>query len=323
MSDEVRFDPDVMDEVAADIDVQADRVADAGTTVGGALGRFLDSSSEFVPAIADHGNLIGTHAALLSGLATSVMQLADAARQADEMGIDLREIVDAPGISEIGTADAVNSPREALVGLVRLAGHGSMFVRTGLQQLRIDQRYGTRAMPDIAAIRREIDGGARMERRAVRAIQMRRYRELKQTRRALDAARSTAATNLRTNSPLTRFGTRVDDFMRTTRTGSVLRTGGRALGVAGVALGGLETYQDFREGDTEGMIVNGIGTVGNAMMFSGNPVIMGAGAVLTVGVVVYENWDTISDTASDAWEGAKSLGGGLVDGATDLFGGVF
>jgi hypothetical protein len=50
---------------------------------------------------------------------------------------------------------------------------------------------------------------------------------------------------------------------------------------------------------------------------------MGAGAVIVVGVMVYDNWDTISSWGSSAANTVSNAGRGLVDGAKKLFGGLF
>lgn len=318
----VAFTPGAMEDVAADVEVQGDLLDDTAADVGAALDAFLASSSEYVPSIPAHEAAIATHAELLRGLATSVLHLAAAAREADERGFDLWAFL-ATGVDWTRRVGGANSQREAVVALLQLSGHGARHVRASVESLRLTARYGPRAMPAIEAIRREVAGGVSMSRQAIRGHQLARYRELKDTRTALARTQRNAAAAIRAvpaGSPLTRIGTRVGDLMTTTRGGQALRSAGRGLGFAGVAIGAWDTVDDVVEGDYENAVVSGLGTAGSIMLMSGNPVVMGAGAVITVGVVVYDNWDTITDFGGDVVDGLADFGGGIVDGASDIFG---
>lgn len=322
MSDDICFSPDAMEEVAADLEVYAESVAEAAGSAQGAIDTYVASSSEFVPTIPPHGELIEAQSELMEGVATSVLLLADAARQADEEGVDLRELL-ANGAHLVGGAATAAGRYEAIQRLLRLSVHGIRDVRGAASQLRLVNRYGSRPMPDIAAIRRELAGGQTMRRQQVRQHQLQRYRELKKERRALRNQRRSARTGMRTNRPLTTLGSRVDNFLTNTRAGRALSVGGRVLGGAGVVLGAYNTVQSIREGDVEGAVVNGLYTVGGALMLSGNPVLMGAGAVITVGTAIYDNWDTITDWGSSAASAVSDFGSSVVSGARDFIGGLF
>jgi hypothetical protein len=333
VSGDVTFSPDAMEEVAADLDLRADTLDEVASDVDAALSAYISSSREFVPAIPAHASMIEAQGDLMRGVATGVLDLAAAAREADAQGVDLRRLL-ASGAHLVGGAATAVGGRDAIQRLLRLSVHGVRDVRAATSQLRLVNRYGSRAMPSIAAIRREVAGGHAMNRRRIRPIQMERYRELKRQRRDLHRARAAARTGMRTNGPLTRFGSRVDDFLSDTRTGRGLRTAGRGLGIAGVGLGGFNTIESIREGDTEGAVVNGLSTVGGALMLTGNPVTMGIGAAITVGVLVYDNWDaisdvgaaavdTVADVASSVGSGVVDFGSSVVSGAADLIGGLF
>lgn len=332
MGDTVTFDPDAMEQVAADLDLHAAGLHRVSDRLAAALAAYEASGTEFVVPTGDHGERVAAHGDLVHGLGTSVLQLAGAAREADRQGLDLAEVRDA--LAPVGTASALQGRHDAVVRLLRASVHEGRDLRAAASQLRLDHVYGTRPMPDIEAIRRRVAGGAAMRRQQVRGLQLQRYRELKRTRRSLQGTRAAARAGLRTNAPVTRIGGRVDAVMRTTRTGAVLRGGSRVLGVAGVGIGLVDTVDAVASGDAEGAVVSGLSTAGGVLMMSGNPVTMGAGAVLVAGVMVYENWDAISDVAGDAvdavgdglaaaGEGLADLGGSIVDGAGDLVGGLF
>lgn len=319
--DTVVFDPQAMREVAADIEVRGDMLGEVATDVGRALAAYAASGTEFVVAVPDHRQVIAAQGDMLVGLATSVLLLAEAANEADRRGLDLaalRRYAD-----PLATAATLQDRHDSIVRLLRASVHGSRDLRAAREQVRLVQMYGPRPMPAIEAIRRELPGGDDMRRSQVRQVQKQRYRELKQQRRALARTRATAHLGLRTNAPVTQAGTRINQALSASRAGSVLRYGSRSLGVAGVGLGVVDTMQAAATGDVEGAVVGGLSTVGGVLLLSGNPVTMGAGAVIVVGVMVYDNWDTISSWGSSAVNPIGNAGRGLVDGAKKLFGGLF
>jgi hypothetical protein len=146
----------------------------------------------------------------------------------------------------------------------------------------------------------------------------------------VSAARSTAAAarhidNVRTGNPA---GLRpgVQRFV-----GPAMR----GVGWAGMAYDGAElaaTWHDAYENGwtaehTESTVTNTLSLVGTGLMMSGNPVTIAIGAVLVGGVLIYENWDAISDWAGDAaewtgdaFESAGDWAGDRVDDVGDALG---
>lgn len=317
----VSFTPEAMEDVALELDVHAEVLRGVASDVGDALAAFATSSSEMVPPLPAHAPSIDTLGELVHGLSTSVLHLAEAAREADRRGLDLVAVMTA-GVDLTRTADAGNSSRAAVIAMLQLGVHAARHVRASASELRLAARYGTRAMPAIEAIRREVAGGTAMSRAAIRPLQLARYRELRAARLQLTRTQQTATAAIRTigqGSPVTRIGTRVDELMRTTTAGRRLSSAGRLLGGAGVVIGTYDTMTSAVAGDVEQTIVSGLGTAGNVMMMTGNPVLVGAGAAITVGVVVYDNWDTVTDWG----ESVVDFGGGIVEGVGDLVGGLF
>jgi hypothetical protein len=319
--DTVVFDPQAMREVAADIEVRGDMLAEVATDVSRALSAYAASGSEFVVAVSDHQQVIAAQGDMLVGLATSVLLLAEAADEADRRGLDLtalRQYAD-----PLATAATLHDRHDSIVRLLRASVHGTRDLRAAREQVRLVQMYGPRPMPAIEAIRQELPGGEDLRRSQVRQVQKQRYRELKKQRTTLARTRATARLGLRTNAPVTQAGTRVNQALSASRAGQALRHGSRALGGAGVALGAYDTFDAFQDGDYQRMATSGLSTVGGVLLLSGNPVTMGAGAVIVVGVMVYDNWDTISSWGSSAANTVSNAGRGLVDGAKKLFGGLF
>ena len=92
-----------------------------------------------------------------------------------------------------------------------------------------------------------------------------------------------------------------------------------AIGALSTLAGSVQTVIVFTQWAREAGLVTkawtAIQLVWNAVM-AANPIglaIMGIAALITIGYVLYQNWETISDLASTMWEGAK--------GAVDAFGG--
>lgn len=328
MANTVTFDPVAMRQVADDIDHRGRLLRDVGDQLWSALDAYTSSGSEFVVSTPAHGHHADEYGQLMQQLAASVDDLAEAAEEADRQGVDLARLRD--HLAPVGAASTLKGRHDVAMRLLRASVHGGRDVRAAAHRLRLDRRYGTRPMPSIDAIRREVPGGQRMKRPEVRRHQLQRYRQLKRQRSSLARTREAARTGLRENTRLTRWGRRVDDFMTTTRTGSVLRYGGKALGVTGTVLGTYDTVDAIVDGDTGRAMTNGLSTVGGVMMVTGNPVVMGAGALLVAGVAVYENWDTITDwgssavdTVGDGLSKARDLGESVVNGAADFIGGLF
>lgn len=120
----------------------------------------------------------------------------------------------------------------------------------------------------------------------------------------------------------------------------------RRLPALDVVFGGAQMINGIREGDTFSAVTGGAGMVGGGLMLAGGAmsatgvgavvgaplfvagaVISGGAALADLGRTVYENWDTISETASDAWNWAgDTMSDGLdtvadgVDAATDWAG---
>jgi hypothetical protein len=314
----IAFSPAAMEEVAADLEVQADHLDAVATDVGDAIAAYRASCGEFVATLPDHPSFIAAQGELLRGVSANVLLLAAAAEEADGQGIDLRALL-ATGVHLTGNAARVSGGHDAVVALLRASVHGTRDVRAWRTQLGLVSRYGAQAMPDIAAIRREVAGGTAMKRSQIRPIQLERYRQLKRQRVELHRTRTSARTGLRTNAPVTRLGTSVGRFMNDTRAGRALTTGTRRLGVAGGIISVADTAAAIAEGDTERAVTSGLAAVGTGLMLTPNPITFGAGAAITAGVLVYENWDTITD-----WGGAVADGAGDVyDGVKDFIGGLF
>ncbi|MGH3665514.1 MAG: hypothetical protein ACRDU8_05405 [Egibacteraceae bacterium] len=323
MNDEIRFIPQQLYEVAADVEVWADDLRTVGSDVDGALEAFRSSSSEFAPNLPAHGTAIGSGGDLMVVLAESVAALGAAAEEADRQGIDdFRQIVlaVAGGIRMAGT---VTGPPQNVLRLIRTSVHGTRAVSSGARLWRINRRYGSRPMPDIAKIRALAPGGNTMPRHQARELVKSKYRELKKTRRPLLRANYDSRHALHTNRPLSRYGRGVRNFMTNTRTGRLVSTGGRVLGGAGTVLAGVDTVNAIYEGDTERAVTSGLSTVGGALMMTANPVGVTAGAVIVTGVLIYENWDTISDWGEGAVDAVGDLGSSVVEGAGKLFDSIF
>lgn len=336
MSDRVSFAPDAMDDVAADLRLHASGLERTSSEVAAALAHLRATSREFVPPLPDHAGAIIGHADGLRHLGSDVDDLAAAARAEDSRGGGAQAALARAGSFVAGGINALGK-----YGLARdLARRGAHAVRGGwarAQTWSMARRWGARPMPDIGAVRASFPGGRSVPRNGpggARERQKAQYRENKRARRDLQRTQRSAAEGVRRATPVTRAGQQVQTFLTDTRAGRNLARGGRALGVAGVGLSGVNAVTAAVDGDVEGALTNGLATAGGAMMVFGGPVGVAAGATLTAGVIVYENWDTITDVGARGVEGAKDLGssvvdgakdfgGSVVDGAKDLFGGIF
>ena len=88
-----------------------------------------------------------------------------------------------------------------------------------------------------------------------------------------------------------------------------------AIGALSTLAGSVQTVIVFTQWAREAGLVTkawtAIQLVWNAVM-AANPIglaIMGIAALITIGYVLYQNWETISDLASSMWEGAKEAAG--------------
>lgn len=110
----------------------------------------------------------------------------------------------------------------------------------------------------------------------------------------------------------------------------------RRLPALDVVFGGAQMIDGIREGDTfsavtggasmaggglmlagGAMSATGVGAVVGAPLFVAGAVLSGGAALADLGRSVYENWDTISETASDAWNWAGDQVGSATDWAGD------
>ena len=322
---DVSFDPAAMEDVSSDLGVIASSLDTAAGEVSDALARFSASSSEFVPALPAHDNAITTNATQAEELSTDVGALAEAARAADEDGIDLASMLRS-GLGAAGAVSNVLGRSQAVLDLMRRGAHGARAGTAASRLWLMNRRWGSRAMPSMSAVRSSIPGGQGLPRRGpggAREAQLRQYRENRNQRRQLTRQQRSGAAGMRNASPVTRAGERVAGFMNDTRTGQALQRGGRALGGLGLGLGAVNTVTSAIDGDVEGAIVNGVATAGGALMVFGGPVGIAAGAAITAGVLVYENWDSITDAASSAadWVGDKASS--LADGARRVWDSIF
>lgn len=307
---------------AADAQGWADDVRTAGEDVRTALHRFTASSSEFVPQLAAHEPAISSLAEQTQALAQDVALLGAAAEEADRIGVaDFRHLA-LTVATGIRLADTATSVPHSVLRLLRTSVHGTRAVSSASQQWRLARRYGNRPMPDISRIRSETPGGQTMPRRDIRQVQLDKYRALKRTRARWRNVRADSLNAVRGNRPLTRFGERVRSLMET-RTGRVVSTGGRVLGVAGAALSFADAGAGIYEGNTERAITGTIAGVGGVLLLTSNPVTVGIGAVVVVGVTVYENWDTITDWGASAVDTVSDFGSSVLNGARDLLDGIF
>lgn len=116
---------------------------------------------------------------------------------------------------------------------------------------------------------------------------------------------------------------------------------GKALPGVDVVFGGAQMISGISSGDTFSAITGGAGALGGGLMLAGGAmsatgvgaviggplvaagaVIAGGAALADLGRTVYENWDTISATASDAWNATTDFvgdtAGDLAEGVTNV-----
>lgn len=116
---------------------------------------------------------------------------------------------------------------------------------------------------------------------------------------------------------------------------------GKALPAADVFFGGKQMIEGIQSGDTFGAVTGGASALGGGLMIAGGAmsatgvgaviggpiaaagaVISGGAALADLGRSVYENWDSISSTASDAWNATTDFvgdtAGAVADTATDV-----
>ncbi|MGO1228001.1 MAG: hypothetical protein ACTHVK_09485 [Brachybacterium sp.] len=116
---------------------------------------------------------------------------------------------------------------------------------------------------------------------------------------------------------------------------------GKALPVADVFFGGAQMIEGIQSGDTFSAITGGAGALGGGLMIAGGAlsatgigavvggpiaaagaIISGGAALADVGKMVYDNWDSISATAADAWNATTDFvsdtAGAVADTAGDV-----
>lgn len=101
------------------------------------------------------------------------------------------------------------------------------------------------------------------------------------------------------------------------------KAAGRALGGIGVIAEGVgDTVEGIKEGDVEKGAVGAVKSVSGGLMMTGNPVLMGVGAVGYVGALGYENREAIADGAEAVGEavsnGASAVGEAVSRGAESV-----
>lgn len=97
---------------------------------------------------------------------------------------------------------------------------------------------------------------------------------------------------------------RAVDRFGASRAGAVTRLGGRALGVAGVAMGAVDVYEGARAGDEERMATGALSAAAGIAVMSGFPPAQLAGAVVAGGLLVYEYRAEIADRTRAVGRGA-------------------
>lgn len=116
---------------------------------------------------------------------------------------------------------------------------------------------------------------------------------------------------------------------------------GKALPVADVFFGGDQMIEGIQSGDTFSAITGGASALGGGLMLAGGAlsatgvgaviggpiaaagaIISGGAALADVGKLVYDNWDSISSTASDAWNATTDFVGDTAGAVADTAGDV-
>lgn len=122
---------------------------------------------------------------------------------------------------------------------------------------------------------------------------------------------------------------------------------GRALPALDVVFGGKQLIDGIQSGDTFSAVTGGANALGGGLMLAGGllsatgvgavvggplaaagAIISGGAALADLGKLVHDNWDSISSTASQAWEtttgaigdGLDAVGGAISDGWDGLTG---
>lgn len=98
---------------------------------------------------------------------------------------------------------------------------------------------------------------------------------------------------------------RVRARISSSRIGAVGRLGSRAVGVAGVGLGGWDTYNGIREGDNEQIVTGSLSMLSGAAMMTPFPPVQVAGALVAGGLLVYEYRDEIAAAGRAVVDGAR------------------
>lgn len=323
MSSQIIFVPQEMYEMAADLERWADELRAVGDDVDIALDRFRRSSTELVPELPAHGDAIGMAADPMTALGQNVALVGAAAEQTDRAGTkDVRDVVlnIAAGIR---LADVAVTVPAAVQRLVTASVHALAAMGYGLKLWHLRWQFGRRPMPDMAKVRARTPGGASLSHAEARLRQVATYREVKGLRRRLVRSLDDARWALRSHRPVTGLGGHVRTFLNTTPAGRTLTVGSRALGGAGALLSAADAVAAFQEQDYERTATSGLLAGGGALMLFPNPVTAGIGATVVVGVTIYDNWDTISGWADDAWDGITGTGASVVEGAGKLLSRLF
>ncbi|ATG50672.1 hypothetical protein CFK38_03415 [Brachybacterium vulturis] len=116
---------------------------------------------------------------------------------------------------------------------------------------------------------------------------------------------------------------------------------GKALPGLDVVFGGAQMIEGIQSGDTFSAITGGASALGGGLMLAGGAmsatgvgaviggplvaagaIISGGAALADVGRMVYDNWDSISATASDAWNATTDFVGDTAGAVADTAGDV-
>lgn len=115
-----------------------------------------------------------------------------------------------------------------------------------------------------------------------------------------------------------RWGRAVDRF-GASRAGAVTRLGGRALGVAGIAMGAVDVVEGARAGDEERVVTGALSTAAGIAVMSGFPPAQLAGAVVAGGLLVYQYRAEITAGLGRVGDGVRAAATAAADFVKGLF----
>jgi len=325
VSEVIAFVPREMAGFAAEANGWSRRLREEGGAVDDALDRLRATSSEFLPVLPAHGATVEELADRVLALSESVGALGAAAEEADRQGLRDAEILSLlrGGVELARNADRIAGINDAVQHLLRFSWYALRAAWSGGWLLRHARRYGDRPMPSIASARASMPDGARAPRSAARAVQIRMYHEMKAARRAAIAANYDARQAMHRRPPLTRAGQHVRHFFEHNRYGRAIRVGGKALGGAGVVIGGYDAFVAAREGDREKAIVTSVSALGGGLMLATVPGLQLAGGAIVLGALAYENREWIGDRLDDAGNAVAEAAGDVLGGARRIVEGLF